>query len=129
VETKKGQYMSPNSNNSEVKSTDHTIDLSRGLPNFIIKTFVIVFSVTFALSALIPELPKIPETERNKLLLLSFIQSPYVLWRLSVIEEEKGDIKNAITFMEAAISLMEMNGASDSSIKKYHDRLSKLTKK
>jgi hypothetical protein len=52
-----------------------------------------------------------------------------VLWRLSLIEEEKGDVKNAITFMEAAISLMEMNGAADGSIKKYHDRLSMLTKK
>lgn len=121
--------MSTNLNDSEIKSTDRAIDLSKGLPNFIIKTFVIVFSVTFALSALVPEFPKIPETERNKLVLLSFIQSPYVLWRLSLIEEEKGDIKNAITFMEAAISLMEMNGATDGSIKKYQDRLSKLTKK
>jgi hypothetical protein len=121
--------MPTNSNDSEVKSTDQAIDLSNGLLNFIIKTFVIVFAVSFALSALVPELPKIPETDRNKLILLSFIQSPYVLWKLSLIEEEKGDIKNAITFMEAAISLMEMNGATDSSIKKYHDRLTKLTKK
>lgn len=121
--------MPTNSNDSEVKSTDSTIDISKGLPNFIIKTFLIVFSVTFALSALVPEFPKIPETERNKLLLLSFIQSPYVLWRLSVIEEEKGDVKNAITYMEAAISLMEMNGASEGSLKKYNDRLTKLSKK
>ena len=121
--------MSKNSNDPEAKSADSTIDISKGLPNFIIKTFLIVFSVTFALSALIPEFPKIPETERNKLLLLSFIQSPYVLWRLSVIEEEKGDVKNAITYMEAAISLMEMNGASEGSLKKYIDRLTKLSKK
>ena len=118
--------MTTDTNDSKV---NNTLDLSKGLPNFIIKTFVIVFSITFALSALVPEFPKIPETERNKLMLLSFIQNPYVLWRLSVIEEEKGDVKNAITFMEAAISLMEMNGAADGSIKKYHDRLSMLTKK
>ncbi len=121
--------MPTDSSDSEVKTTDRSIDLSKGLPSFIVKTFIIVFSVTFAFSALVPEFPKIPETERNKLLLLSFIQSPYVLWRLSLIEEDKGDVKNAITFMEAAISLMEMNGASDGSIKKYHDRLSMLTKK
>lgn len=39
----------------------------------------------------------------------------------------KGNVKNASSLIEAAIGLLEMNGASDKSLKKYQERLEKLT--
>ena len=78
---------------------------------------------------MIAEMPWIPETERNKLILLSFFQNPYVLWKLSVIEEENGNVKAATSYMEAAIGLMEMNGASDRALEKYQERLEKINSK
>ncbi len=108
---------------------DDDLDFSKGIPNFILKTVIITIGVIFAISVLTPELPKIPETEKNKLILLSFVQNPNILWRLSSLEEEKGNIKNASSYLEAAIGLLEMNGASDKSLKKYQERLEKLNSK
>ena len=111
---------------------DNVLDFSKGIPNFILKTVIVTIGVIFAISVLtpeLPELPKIPETEKNKLILLSFVQNPNILWRLSVLEEEKGNIKNASSYLEAAIGLLEMNGASDKSLKKYQERLEKLNSK
>ena len=100
-----------------------------GIKNFILKTLIVTIAIIITISSLVPEIPKIPETERNKLILLSFVQNPYVLWRLSEIEEEKGNIKNASTYIMAAIGLMEMNGASDKSLNKYYERLVKINSK
>jgi len=111
------------------QENDISTDLSKGISNFIIKTVVVVAAITISLSLLTPEMPKVPETERNKLILLGFVQNPYVLWRLSAIEEEKGKLKNSITYIEAAIGLMEMNGASEKGIRKYKERLEELNSK
>jgi hypothetical protein len=46
--------------------------------------------------------------------------------KLSDFEKDKGNLKDATILMEAAISLMEMHGASEKSIKKYQDKLSEL---
>ena len=118
--------MTTNTNDQE-SPQDESINFSQGMPNFILKTVIIVFAFVFALNAVIPDIPKIPETQRNKLILLSFIQSPYVLWKLSDFERDKGNLKDATVLMEAAISLMEMHGASEKSIKKYQDKLSELS--
>jgi hypothetical protein len=117
--------MTTNTNEQESPKED-SINFSKGIPNFILKTIIIVFAFVFALNAVIPDIPKIPETQRNKLILLSFIQSPYVLLKLSDFEKDKGNLKDATILMEAAISLMEMHGASEKSIKKYQDKLSEL---
>jgi hypothetical protein len=105
---------------------DDVIDLSKGIPNFIVKSIIVSVAIVGSLSFLAPDMPRIPETEQNKLLLLSFIQNPYVLWRLSELEEAKGKNENASKYMEAAIGLMEMHGASEKSIEKYRERLKKL---
>ena len=110
-------------------SSEESLDFSKGIPNFILKTVTVTIAITLSISYLLPEMPKIPETQRNKLILLSFVQNPDVLWKLSIMEEEKGNNKNAVTFMEAAIGLMEMNGASDQSIRKYQERLEKINSK
>ena len=110
------------------KSED-SLDFSKGIPNFILKTAIVTIAITLTMSYLLPEMPKIPETERNKLILLSLVQNPDILWKLSVMEEEKGNNKNAVTYIEAAIGLMEMNGASDQSLRKYQERLKKISSK
>ena len=104
--------------------------------NFLIKIIIVVSLVTASIEYLLPSksdldklLPKIPETERNKLIMMSFIQNPYVLSSLATMEEEKGNFKKAADFLEAAIGLMEMHGASEKSLKKYQDRLDKLKNK
>ena len=113
--------------NNNVDELD--IDLPMGIQNFLAKTVIVSFAVVASLSFLIPDLPKIPETEQNKLLLLSFVQNPYVLWRLSELEESKGKNENASKYMEAAIGLMEMHGAAEKSLEKYRDRLIRLKAK
>lgn len=120
--------MTSDLNNKDDKS-DFTLNLPFWIKNFLIKSFIVSFSIIIIINYMVPDLPKIPETERNKLILLSFIQNPYVLLRLSEIEEDAGNIKNASYYMEAAIGLMEMNGAPDSHLKKYRDRLGKINSK
>ena len=102
------------------------IDFSKGIVGFAIKSLILSLAIVFCFNALVPDIPKIPETERNKLILLSFIQNPYVLWKLSEFEETKGNIENASKFIEAAIALMEMHGATDKSLNKYQEKLKKL---
>jgi len=114
---------------NENTENDIKIELSRNLLNFIFKTIVVTTAFTLSISILAPDMPKIQESEKNKLILLGFVQNPFVLWRLSVLQEEKGNLKNATTYMEAAIGLMEMHGASDKSLKKYKDRLNELSPK
>ena len=122
-----------NENNNNVDKP--SIDLPFGIQNFLAKTVIVSIAVVVSLSFLIPDLPnipdlpKIPETEQNKLLLLSFVQNPYVLWRLSEIEESKGKNENASKYMEAAIGLMEMHGATEKYLEKYRDRLIRLKAK
>jgi hypothetical protein len=93
---------------------------------FFYKVIIIFVAVNFTLYLSLPDIPKIPETERNKLIFISLIQNPYVFWNLSIKEEESGKFKNAIIYIEAAIGLMEMNGASEKYIEKYRSKLIKL---
>jgi hypothetical protein len=116
--------------NENINNVDEpSIDLPLEIKNFLAKAVIVSIAVVVSLSFLIPDLPKIPETEQNKLLLLSFVQNPYVLWRLSELEESKGKNENASKYMEAAIGLMEMHGATEKSLEKYRDRLIRLKSK
>lgn len=116
-------------NSEKQDKDDESIDISKGIPSFVVKSIVVSLSLVASLTFLMPELPKIPETEQNKLLLLSFINNPYVLWRLSELQEEKSKKDNAIQYMEAALGLMEMHNASEKSQQKYRDRLERLKAK
>lgn len=101
------------------------IKLTENLVPFVLKTFVVF--VFFAITS-IAFIPKFHETERNKLILLSFIQNPYVLWELSLIEERGGNNAKAAIYLDAAIGLLEMNGASEKTIAKYQNRVNALKK-
>jgi len=109
--------------------SEYSLDFSSGILNFILKTAIVTIAITLSIDYLLSQMPKIPETQRNKLILLSLVQNPDVLWKLSIMEEEKGNNKNAVTYIEAAIGLLEMNGASDQSLRKYQERLEKINSK
>lgn len=98
------------------------------MKNFILKTIIISTAIIMMADFLLPDLPKIPKNEREKLFLLGFIQNPSVLWKLSVAQEEKDNIKEAITYMELSIGLLEMHGAPDKFLFKYNERLQFLQK-
>jgi hypothetical protein len=51
-----------------------------------------------------------------------------VLWKLSALEATRGKKDNAVTYLEAAIGLLEMHGASEKTIKKYQDQIETLKK-
>jgi hypothetical protein len=99
------------------------------LKYFIFKSLIVSCALFFTVSALLPEVPKIPETERNKLILLSFIQNPNILMKLAIIEEGRGKRQNAIIYLEAAVGLLEMNGASEKTINKYQYQIDSLKNK
>ena len=67
------------------------------------------------------------KNEKTKLYILSFIQNPRVLYLSSEISEKEGSIEGAIRDMEVAIGLLELHNADKNIMKKYHDRLAKLS--
>jgi hypothetical protein len=97
--------------------------LTESLLPFILKTAVVFF---FIAATIMTVVPKYRETERNKLILISFIQNPYVLSELSYIEERGGNNAKAVVYLEAAIGLLEMNGATEKALLKYKNKLDTL---
>ena len=115
--------------NQESKSDEITIDLASGLTNFIIKTFIISISIVLSLTYLFSQIPKFEEKEKNKIILVSFIQNPAILMKLAINEENKGEKLKAIFYLEAAIGLMEMHGAKENYILKYQEKINELKSK
>jgi hypothetical protein len=97
--------------------------LTESLVPFIIKTTILFL---FIGATIITIFPKYRETERNKLILISFIQNPYTLSELSYIEERGGNNAKAVVYLEAAIGLLEMNGATEKALLKYKNKLDTL---
>jgi hypothetical protein len=97
--------------------------LTESLVPFIFKTVIVFF---FIGATIITILPKYRETARNKLILISFIQNPYVLSELSLMEERGGNNAKAVVYLEAAIGLLEMNGATEKALLKYQNKLDTL---
>ena len=100
--------------------------------------FVCKITVLFVLSGLffiimMPDLSgvkfsltKIFSEEKTKILMLSFIQNPEVLYKLSEIAERNGSTSGAIRDVELAIGLLEMHGADRRIVERYSDRAIKL---
>ncbi len=104
---------------------DHTFTIYfiKNLILFTLKILILYLLFIFLIS---PNIPKIPESKRNKLIAISFVHNPYVLFKLSELEEDKGHLDNAIQYSEAALALMEMNNANEKYIYKYKLRLVQL---
>lgn len=71
-------------------------------------------------------LGKILKEEKTKVLMLSFIQNPDALYKLSEISEDNGCIRCSIRYVELGIGLLEMHGADRLAVKRYSDRVRKL---
>jgi|CXWL01.1.fsa_nt_gi hypothetical protein len=67
--------------------------------------------------------------EKNRVLLLSFIQNPAALDKLSMLDEKDGNFENAIAELELAIGLLEMHGADQKVIGRYETKLKELNSK
>ena len=109
----------------------NNVDMSNlnSLLLFILKVIIVTISIYLMTLFMTPSIPKIPDNERNRLLLISFIQNPHVLYRLSVLKEESGDVEASILLVESAIGLLEMNGANNSVVERYKKRLDLLINK
>ena len=99
--------------------------------NFLLKTLVLSAVIVGAVLFLTPDFSilKKLETDQNKLIALSLIQNPRVLWKLSEIDENKGKLANAIRNMELAIGLLEMHGSNIEVRRVYEARLYELRNK
>ena len=109
--------------NSDESYYTFTFYIIKNLILFSLKLFILCLLFIFLIS---PNIPKIPESKRNKLIAISFIHNPYILLKLSELEEDKGHLDNAIQYSEAALALMEMNNADEKYINKYKFRLVQL---
>lgn len=118
----------------------------KGIEIFAIKTGIVLIGIFILVNFLLPDFGtfeyklehklgkfqdklKRLETPKSKLILLSFVQNPQALLKVSEIEESEGKIDNAIREMELAIGLLEMHGADKQVMQKYTDRVKKLTAK
>lgn len=102
-----------------------------GIEIFAMKVGVVLIGVFLLVIFLLPDISGLKrfETPKSKLILLSFVQNPQALLKISEIEETEGKLDNAIRETELAIGLLEMHGADKQVIKKYSDRVNKLMSK
>jgi hypothetical protein len=95
---------------------------------FAMKAGIVLVLLLILGSAIFPDLSQLQrfETPMNKLYLLSFVQNPRALLKISEIEEADGKTENSIREVELAIGLLEMHGADKQTIQHYNDRLNML---
>jgi hypothetical protein len=110
--------------------------ISAEVKNFGIKTAIIALGIIVTVIVLAPDLGAVSDSinralskEKNKVLLMSFIQNPGSLYRAAAIDERDGKLDNAIMEMEAAIGLLEMHGADTKVVHRYYAKLSDLKAK
>lgn len=118
-------------NIDDIKSPEkQLLSNSGGIGLFAMKTGIILILILILANALLPDFSELKrlETPKSKLFLLSFVQNPQALLKISEIEEGEGKIDNAIRETELAIGLLEMHGADKLVIQRYFDRLNKLKK-
>jgi hypothetical protein len=109
---------------------------------FAIKTGIVLIGIFILANSLLPDFSQFNyqltkfqdnlkrfETPVGKLVLLSFVQNPQALLKVSEIEEAEGKFDDAIRETELAIGLLEMHRADKQVIEKYSDRVSKLLSK
>ncbi len=98
-----------------------------------LKTAVVLGLIAVFLNMVLPDFSAINksisrslEQEKNKIILSSFIQNPVALYKLSEFSEKDGKISKAILEIELAIGLLEMHGATSTTIEKYQNRIKYL---
>jgi len=101
---------------------------SGGLGAFAMKAGIVLVVLLILADLLLPDISELKrlESPKTKLFLLSFVQNPQALFKISEIEEDEGKSDNAIREMELAVGLLEMHGANKQVIQKYTDRIKYL---
>lgn len=119
-------------NKENVSSTQNRLSAGLGsIEVFAIKIGIALIGIFILATFLLPDFSGLKrfETPKLKLVLLSFVQNPQALLKVSEIEEAEGKLDNAIRETELAIGLLEMHGADKQVIQKYYDRVNKLISK
>src|SRR5437879_3820065 len=90
-----------------VKTTSGSTEIKQ----FAIKAGIITVLVLTLMNSILPDFDKLKrfETPTTKLILLSFIQNPRALLKISEIEEDEGKLDNATREMELAVGLLELH--------------------
>ena len=104
---------------------------STNIKRFAIKAGIVTVLFLTVLNSILPDFSKLKrlETPKAKLFLLSFVQNPRVLLKISEIEEAEGKLDNAIRETELALGLLEMHGAAGHTTNLYLNRIKTLRAK
>jgi hypothetical protein len=111
-----------------------------GLVPFALRATIVAIVIAGTISALLPEVPDFrPRIESIKRALREesvrvrltglLTNNPAVHWRMSQIEEGKGNLATAIIEIELAIGLLELHSANKSVVDRYSNRLKELQAK
>lgn len=106
-----------------------------GIEIFAIKTGITLIVIFILAIFILPDINEFRinlkrlETPKSKLILLSFVQNPRALLKISEMEEAEGKLDNAIREAELAIGLLEMHGADKQVIQKYSNKVDELVAK
>jgi hypothetical protein len=110
---------------------------SSGLVPFALRAMIIAIAIAGAISALLPDIrPSIESLKRAlreesvRVRLTGLLtNNPAVHWRMSQIEEGKGNLATAIIEIELAIGLLELHSANKAVVDRYSNRLKELQAK
>jgi len=101
----------------------------KGILLFALKVSLVTVAIVFAFNNMCRDCSFPPKNEITKLFLISFIQNPYVLYKLSEMEKKKGNSEKAKVYIEAALALVEIHGAPKNVLEKYQKMLDELNNK
>ncbi len=110
---------------------------SSGLVPFALRAMIVAIAIAGAIAALLPDIrPSIESLKRAlreesvRVRLTGLLtNNPAVHWRMSQIEEGKGNLANAIIEIELALGLLELHSANKSVVDRYSNRLKELQAK
>ena len=130
----------PNQGKIAAQSLDRTAPTS-GLVPFAMRATIVAIVIVGAISAFLPDLQSLKQILRGevkralqneavRIRLTGIVtNNPAVHWRMSLIEESRGNFDLAVTEIELAIGLLELHSASKVVIDRYAGRLKELKEK
>ena len=96
--------------------------------DFSIKAAIVVVLIALMIKSISPDMDRWRKLDNPKttLMLLSLVNNPRALLKVSEMEESEGKLDQAVREMELAVGLLEMHGASGQTVAFYWDRLEQL---
>ncbi|MEK7816288.1 MAG: hypothetical protein AAB294_05640 [Pseudomonadota bacterium] len=115
---------------SAIFSAIFSIMLAIGLATGLVFGLPDAYSLKESLVPVKEQIKKELQKDRTRVRLLGlFTTNPYAHYRMSYIEEEAGNIRNAIEEIEFAIGLLELHSPDKSVKERYQNRLGELKRK